>query len=867
LTDNGLSIFGALPNGLSGTIQTSIANQVNLVVAGAPTVDIAYWDGPNTTPGNVEGGRGGTYVWNSPTNWTTAPGNANSVWDSGIGVFGGVTGTVTVENTQAFVGLQFVTDDYLLQTGAGGALNLGSGGFIHVDTGLVNTTMQVGIEGTGALLKQGDGRLVLTGTNTHAGGTAITAGTLAVGSNAALGTGTGSIADGATLQAAAGSLTVGNAVTVAGISTIDTQAHDFTLSGQISGAGTAHKTGTGTLNLSATGSAIGGLDIAAGGLTNAGTVGVSGGAVMGTDTVLTNRAGAELTAAGNVTGDAGAQAIDNAGTLEAAIDLGGGDDRYHLRTSGTQAGDADGGAGLDALALNAGPLARTIAEGDFVNFETVTLNGDAGASGRIVLSGATAPATQATLDAGSSGLASLQAGELNLATSASSLRTGILTTAAGTALSGNGTIFGNLAMAGFISPGNSIGTLTVDGDYVQVGAYDVEISHLAGAAPGLSLSDQIVTSGAVSFGGTVAVSIDAGSSLAEIMAAGRSKGAMRWRILDGTTAIAAGQRTAALQVPAGLAAALDYANGGQDVDLFMAWAAPPEVVQQAGLVWQVALRPDRALCDESTSGTPQRSCAFVQGGALRIDDDRPGGSDANDWSGMAGGGAQVRPDLWLGLAAGYREGELGGADYDRVAGHVWGAWTPGAADLRGFAGIGYYDVEGNRATTSGGTASWDYGAWQPFVAAEARYWVDVTRTLAVTPLAGLTSVWLNLPRHGETGAGIENFNVDAQTLWGMTALLGAEARWRVTPQLTLEASAGWQHLFGDDAVRITGGYAGSPGVELSGRSAAVDRDSLALGLAMLMPLDSNAMLRLDYDAEVNAGQFVQSGFARLTMGW
>jgi uncharacterized protein with beta-barrel porin domain len=137
----------------------------------------------------------------------------------------------------------------------------------------------------------------------------------------------------------------------------------------------------------------------------------------------------------------------------------------------------------------------------------------------------------------------------------------------------------------------------------------------------------------------------------------------------------------------------------------------------------------------------------------------------------------------------------------------------------------------------------------------------------VTPLAGLTSVWLDLPGHAETGAGIENFTTAGQSLWGMTALLGAEARWQVTPALALEASAGWQHLFGDDAVEISGSYAGIPGVELSGQSTAVGRDALALGAALQTPIAPNALLRLDYDTAINDDQVLHSALARLTVAW
>ena len=188
LTDNVLLIAGALPNGLGGTIQTAIANQVNLVVTagGGGTPSVQYWDGSNVVAnGTVDGGTG---TWNATnTNWTDHVGAFNDVWGGLVAVFAGQTGVVTVEGTQAFTGLQFATDDYRLVTGAAGALDLGTGAFVFVDNAL-GASIDVAIGGTGRLDKQGDGRLLLTADSSFAGGTTVSAGTLAIGSSGALGT-------------------------------------------------------------------------------------------------------------------------------------------------------------------------------------------------------------------------------------------------------------------------------------------------------------------------------------------------------------------------------------------------------------------------------------------------------------------------------------------------------------------------------------------------------------------------------------------------------------------------------------------------------------------------------------------------------
>ncbi|MBK6756106.1 MAG: autotransporter-associated beta strand repeat-containing protein, partial [Moraxellaceae bacterium] len=64
-------------------------------------------------------------------------------------------------------------------------------------------TLTKSIDGLGNLNKTGTGTLVLTGTNTYAGGTAINAGTLVVSQAANLGTGTSLSISNASLQATA----------------------------------------------------------------------------------------------------------------------------------------------------------------------------------------------------------------------------------------------------------------------------------------------------------------------------------------------------------------------------------------------------------------------------------------------------------------------------------------------------------------------------------------------------------------------------------------------------------------------------------------------------------------------------------------
>ena len=153
-------------SGVTGTIQTGIPGQVNMVALADGQV-LQFWDGGDATGnGTVDGGTG---VWSTTgTNWTGKPGEANINGASvgSVTVFAGTAGTVTVDGTQAVDTLQFKTDRYVL---SGGTLDLapasGTTAFVNVDGNLgatIGSTLTaaagIGLEktGTGAALLSGD---------------------------------------------------------------------------------------------------------------------------------------------------------------------------------------------------------------------------------------------------------------------------------------------------------------------------------------------------------------------------------------------------------------------------------------------------------------------------------------------------------------------------------------------------------------------------------------------------------------------------------------------------------------------------------------------------------------------------------------
>lgn len=203
LTNNGLDI-GSLPTGFTGVIETSIANQVNLIATGGPPAGgggggsggetepppppptFNFWDGDGLADGTISGGDG---TWRaSPTNWTTSNGSINGAFsNAAFAIFAGVAGRVTVDGSDgpiAVSGMQFASDGYRL---TGDAVILSAGdNLVRVGDGTSEgaefvATVASPLIGEGALDKDDEGALILTGENTYSGGTRISAGLLQIG--------------------------------------------------------------------------------------------------------------------------------------------------------------------------------------------------------------------------------------------------------------------------------------------------------------------------------------------------------------------------------------------------------------------------------------------------------------------------------------------------------------------------------------------------------------------------------------------------------------------------------------------------------------------------------------------------------------
>lgn len=290
LADNGLNTTS--PNHV---VQTSVEGQVNLVDISGQTLN--FWDG-NAGPksNDVVNGGDGTWRASGDDNWTDANGNLNAAFSNGsFAIFAGSSGLVTVDNTNGQVqaaGMQFATSGYAIQgqdiqlLGPQSTIRVGDG---TLPGAAYTATIASNLTGATQLVKTDLGTLVLGGTNSYTGGTAIKGGTLQVSADANFGDTAGNLSldDGTTLQTTAAFSSARNVTLTSGTGTVQTDAA-LTLSGLLTGAGGLNKTGVGALTLSGTNSYAGPTTVAAGRLyvdgdnsAATGLVSVASGATIG----------------------------------------------------------------------------------------------------------------------------------------------------------------------------------------------------------------------------------------------------------------------------------------------------------------------------------------------------------------------------------------------------------------------------------------------------------------------------------------------------------------------------------------------------------------------------------------------------------
>ncbi|MDF7775414.1 autotransporter-associated beta strand repeat-containing protein [Sphingomonas sp. AOB5] len=616
-------------------------------------------------------------------------------------------------------------------------VNLDSGAFLDVNTS-GSTTLGNTITGQGRLQKSGIGTLLVTGTNSYSGGTDIFAGAIRVTDVSALGTGPISVYNGAFLDLSiAGSATLAvnasgsgklrksnvgdltltgtsltggiditggrvivNSVAALGGGPVSTAADTQlvfdisttqTSSVAISGAGAVTKNGSGTLVMQNANSFTGGTVI------NAGRLGLNDGGALGSGTVLVQLGAilgiGDITLANNVTG--GGQIIKTAGGNAV------------LTGVNSHSGGIDIQAGSVSVTGNA-PLGSgtvTIGSGAQLNY-TATSN----------LTFANALSGAGSFNKLGTGMLTFSnpfsVGSLSVATGRvriNTVATTNATVASGATLDGTGRIVGTLTNNGTVAPGNSIGTLTVQGNYVHGSGSVLEIEF--DGAGGIDKLD--VTGTATLNGGTLRfVSIGAaeGSGGTFLTAAG------------GVTGTFATVETVGAQLPL----AVIYLTNSAIMAPSVLTARPSTVNAQSFAAADTAFGFVDTVADAPRSGQGTR--LWLQG--FGADGNRSASGTTLSYGhrshGLSGGLIVPAGNGWsFGVSGGWAKGDIelgangGGGDQDSLLGSVQLGYSGNGASFS--AGVVAGKVEqdtlrnvsfnGFSASVSGETSSSLIGGW------------------------------------------------------------------------------------------------------------------------------------------------------------
>ncbi len=339
------------------------------------------------------------------------------------------------------------------------------------------------ISGAGRLQKSGSGTLSLTGANTYSGGTAIEGGILS-GSSSSI---------------------RGNVAVSSGAVVNFKETSDTTNANVISGGGRLQKSGSGTLTLTGANTYSGGTAIKAGTLI-ANTTSILGDIDIGSGATMRFNQDVDGNYSGGISGSGSLEKF-GAGSLSL---IGAYTFTGETKVLGGQL--LIGGANLtssSSFALTGGSLtisgddAKTIRELKVGSSSSLNLDGGSLTVSQAINStqhlSLTGTGTLNLDQAGNTlgGGVTLQNGSLVVGT-ASTKKTASLaadvSVSKGAILGGHGSITGTVTNNGRIAPGNSIGTLTVNGDLSGSGTLEIEVD---GDTSGTPSADKVIVNGAV----------------------------------------------------------------------------------------------------------------------------------------------------------------------------------------------------------------------------------------------------------------------------------------------------------------------------------------------------------------------------------
>ncbi len=484
-------------------------------------------------------------------------------------------------------------------------------------------------------------------------------------------------------------------------------------------------------------------------------------------------------------------------------------------------------------------------------------------------------------------------------------------------LSGNGEVGPTwIGAGGTIAPGNSVGVLTVAGDYVQQAGGTYEFEFDAGSG------DQIRVGGRAFLDGTLAmVALDRDFSLGteyDLLLAdagitgGFSEIVGPSAFLGGDVAYGPGGATltlvqsrsfadaAATRNEASVGRALDTLAAGEIQNDFLLLPTLDAASAVLGaLSGEINPSAKTVMINDSTlvrdavfgrltsaASSPVRSGAtlagigeatvFAQGfgawGSIS-GDGNAAGLDSDTGGFLIGADAELQPAWRLGLLGGYSrttfesDSAAGSGNTSTVHLALYSGGVVGPVRLRGGAAYGWSSVETARSVVfpemAGSSASYDATTGQLF--GEVGYGIAAGKA-ELEPFAGLAYVSLNTDGFTEQSGPMALSAESGDTDTGFTTLgLRASSAFDLgTAKAGVKGMLGWRHAFNDIVPTTTYHVvADSAGFEVAGLPVA--EDALVLDLGLGVGLAKAARLDVSYSGQYGDGVAAQA--LKGSLGW
>lgn len=811
LTDSGLAL-GSMPASSTNYVQTSVAQQVNLVNSNGLLLN--FWDGDagGRNDGAIAGGDG---TWTADPagadRWTEADGLINAPYQNpSFAIFQGAPGHVTVDNSMgavAVTGMQFATSGYLIQ---GGDVTLGVGtDAIRVGDGTpggaaTTATIAANLVGAGRLDKVDVGTLVLAGTNTYTGGTQVSGGTLQLGDGGTVGSLVGDVTDNATL-----------AFNHSGANTF---------AGTISGSGTVMQIGSGTTTLAAVNTYTGGTTVSTGTLSGSATSFGSGTITDNAALIINQPTGATMANAINGTGTlaktgTGVLNYTGTGTLFGATTVAQGTLVVNgaLANSGVtvSSGATLAGAGtVGATTVQSGGTVAPGSNGANGPIGTLSVNGNyvqaAGSAYQVKVDSSTLSTADRINVAGTASVAT--GSVLNVTRTSSSP---YALNSQYTVLNATGGVNGKFMLTGDTTTAFVRISDTYDANNVYLTASQVRAFTDAGGT-----RNQIATGGGLDTLSTSNALRNAVAFLPNDVAAraafdqlsGEEYASMQTALMDDSRFVR------------------DAANDR----LMGAFCAPGASIRTTKDATNSAKRDTSDAC-ASAEGSHVWASAFGSTGHLGGDGNAI--ALANNYSGLFLGADTTVESGWrVGGLTGWSHGTMkaanGSSQTDDYHLGVYGGNEWGGTSLRLGADYTRHALSTQRSVVFPGFSenlSSDHGGTTTQVFGEVGHRFDLGNALAVEPFVGLAYVNVKTDAFAERG-GIAALNVDGSSMAMTFSTLGAHFSENLGNKTALRGMLGWKHAFGDVTPTSTNSFQGGQPFAVAGVPFAKDMAVIELGI-------------------------------------